>query len=398
MKGVYDSMLNKKTVDDLKDLKGKKVLVRCDFNVPLQDGVITDENRIVAALPTIQKLIKDGAKVILCSHMGKPKGEPKPELSLAPVAKRLSEKLGKEVVFAKDETAKHLDGAIWQTSLQYGTKYRTVEEMEETSVNWLKMLGLQGDESLEELRAMDAQFFMGKETEYGKAPQGMVYDNYAIQYPTLQEAYEAGNFENVSILAGTDLGEFTQDRFADLNTAEAFYAYYKDMLGEELYEKYDFPHTCRVVDAIADDTARIFNHSVFTVTNNMLFGKKAEEYHTGDVYIYLFTHFTPGRNEEELWAWHSSELWYTFGSLRDTAGQRYWEDWDYELADIVTSYWSNFMKTCNPNGEGLPEWVNSNSEHLAYMDLGDEDTIGSVTYMDSLKQMAAEFYAPNYGF
>ncbi len=96
-------MLNKKSVEDLA-VKGKKVLVRCDFNVPLQDGVITDENRIVAALPTIQKLIKDGAKVILCSHMGKPKGEPKPELSLAPVAKRLSEKLGKEVVFAKDDT------------------------------------------------------------------------------------------------------------------------------------------------------------------------------------------------------------------------------------------------------------------------------------------------------
>ena len=96
-------MLNKKSVEDLV-VKGKKVLVRCDFNVPLQDGVITDENRIVAALPTIEKLIKDGCKVILCSHMGKPKGEPKPELSLAPVAKRLSEKLGKEVVFAKDDT------------------------------------------------------------------------------------------------------------------------------------------------------------------------------------------------------------------------------------------------------------------------------------------------------
>ena len=96
-------MLNKKSVEDLV-VKGKKVLVRCDFNVPLQDGVITDENRIVAALPTIEKLIKDGGKVILCSHMGKPKGEPKPELSLAPVAKRRSEKLGKEVVFAKDDT------------------------------------------------------------------------------------------------------------------------------------------------------------------------------------------------------------------------------------------------------------------------------------------------------
>ena len=94
--------LNKKTVDDI-NVKGQKVLVRCDFNVPLKNGVITDENRINAALPTIQKLIADGGKVILCSHLGKPKGEPKPELSLAPVAKALSEKLGKEVVFAADD-------------------------------------------------------------------------------------------------------------------------------------------------------------------------------------------------------------------------------------------------------------------------------------------------------
>ena len=94
--------LNKKTVDDLKNLKGKKVLVRCDFNVPLQDGKITDETRIVAALPTIEKLIKEGAKVILCSHLGKVKDGPNEKESLAPVAVRLSEKLGKEVVFVAD--------------------------------------------------------------------------------------------------------------------------------------------------------------------------------------------------------------------------------------------------------------------------------------------------------
>lgn len=97
------NLLNKKTVEDL-DVKGKRVLVRCDFNVPLKNGVITDENRIVAALPTIEYLIKNGAKVILCSHMGKPKGEPKPEFSLAPVAVRLSEKLARPVVFAADDT------------------------------------------------------------------------------------------------------------------------------------------------------------------------------------------------------------------------------------------------------------------------------------------------------
>ena len=94
-------MLNKKTVDDI-NVAGKKVLVRCDFNVPLIDGKITDENRLIAALPTIKKLINDGGKVILCSHLGKPKGEPLPEMSLAPVAKRLSELLGKEVKFAPD--------------------------------------------------------------------------------------------------------------------------------------------------------------------------------------------------------------------------------------------------------------------------------------------------------
>ena len=94
--------LNKKSVDDI-SVKGKRVLCRCDFNVPLKEGKITDENRLVAALPTIKKLISDGGKVILCSHLGKPKGEPKPELSLAPVAKRLSVLLGQPVLFAKDD-------------------------------------------------------------------------------------------------------------------------------------------------------------------------------------------------------------------------------------------------------------------------------------------------------
>ncbi|MEE1330903.1 MAG: phosphoglycerate kinase [Acutalibacteraceae bacterium] len=125
--------LNKKTVDDI-NVKGKKVLVRCDFNVPLKNGVITDENRIVAALPTIKKLIADGGRVILCSHLGKPKGEPKPELSLAPVAKRLSELLGKEVVFAADdnvvgENAKAAVNAMndGDVVLLQNTRYRAEE-------------------------------------------------------------------------------------------------------------------------------------------------------------------------------------------------------------------------------------------------------------------------------
>ncbi len=125
--------LNKKTVDDI-NVKGQKVLVRCDFNVPLKNGVITDENRINAALPTIKKLIADGGRVILCSHLGKPKGEPKPELSLAPVAKALSEKLGKEVVFAADDNVVGENAKAAVAAMQDGdvvllqnTRYRAEE-------------------------------------------------------------------------------------------------------------------------------------------------------------------------------------------------------------------------------------------------------------------------------
>ena len=125
---------NKKTVEDL-DVAGKRVLVRCDFNVPLKEGVITDDTRIRAALPTIEYLVKNGARVILCSHLGKPKGTAKPELTLAPVAVRLSELLGKEVVFAADdevvgENAKAAVAAMkdGDVVLLQNTRYRAEEE------------------------------------------------------------------------------------------------------------------------------------------------------------------------------------------------------------------------------------------------------------------------------
>ena len=131
------SMLNKKTIEDIQ-VAGKRVLVRCDFNVPLKDGVITDENRLNGALPTIKYLIDHNARVILCSHLGKPKGEAKPELSLAPVAKRLSEMLGQEVKFAADDcvvgenakkaAAEMKDGEV---ILLQNTRYRKEETKNE---------------------------------------------------------------------------------------------------------------------------------------------------------------------------------------------------------------------------------------------------------------------------
>ncbi|HIU48483.1 MAG TPA: phosphoglycerate kinase [Candidatus Avimonoglobus intestinipullorum] len=131
-------MLNKKSLEDIA-VSGKRVLVRCDFNVPLDENRnITDETRIDGALPTIQYLMKNGAKVILCSHLGKPKGEPKPELSLAPVAKKLSEKLGREVVFAADATVvgEHAKKAVAEMKdgdvvLLENTRYRAEETKNE---------------------------------------------------------------------------------------------------------------------------------------------------------------------------------------------------------------------------------------------------------------------------
>ncbi len=141
--------LNKKTVDDI-NVKGKRVLVRCDFNVPLKEGKITDENRLIAALPTIKKLVADGGKVILCSHLGKPKGEPKPELSLAPVAVRLSELLGQEVKFAADdnvvgENAKAAVAAMKDGDivLLQNTRYRKEETKNEEAFS--KELGSLAD-------------------------------------------------------------------------------------------------------------------------------------------------------------------------------------------------------------------------------------------------------------
>ena len=143
-------MLNKKTVNDLKNIAGKKVLVRCDFNVPLKQGVIQNFKRIDAALPTIKKLLELKAKVILCSHMGKPKGEPLPELSLAPVAVALSERLGIAVKFADDPKVTSDSTKKMATDLKDGevlllqnTRYRKEEtklEKDETAIKFAEEL------------------------------------------------------------------------------------------------------------------------------------------------------------------------------------------------------------------------------------------------------------------
>lgn len=147
--------LNKKTIEDI-DVAGKKVLVRCDFNVPLKDGEITNDKRIVAALPTIKYLMEHGARVILCSHLGRPKGEYKPEFSLAPVAARLSEYLGKEVKLAEDENvvgenAKAMAGVLQDGDVMLLENVRYRKEETKNEENFSKELA-----SLAEIFVNDA--------------------------------------------------------------------------------------------------------------------------------------------------------------------------------------------------------------------------------------------------
>ncbi|WP_291578786.1 phosphoglycerate kinase [Clostridium sp. UBA6640] len=130
-------VFNKKTIEDV-IVKGKKVLVRCDFNVPIVDGLITDENRLLGALPTIKYLIDNGGKVILCSHLGKPKGEPKKKLSLEPIAKRLSELLSIEVKFADD------NNVVGENAI------RLVKEMNEGEVVLLQNTRFRSEETKNE--------------------------------------------------------------------------------------------------------------------------------------------------------------------------------------------------------------------------------------------------------
>ena len=141
--------LNKKTIEDI-DVKGKRVLARCDFNVPLKDGVITNDKRIVAALPTIKYLMENGAKVILCSHLGRPKGEYKPEFSLAPVAAKLSEYLGKEVKLAEDpevvgENAKAMAAALNEGDVMLLENVRYRKEETKNEENFSKELASLAD-------------------------------------------------------------------------------------------------------------------------------------------------------------------------------------------------------------------------------------------------------------
>ena len=268
------------------------------------------------------------------------------------------------------------DKLIMQSGLQLTGTYLPLADAEARGVTWLQHLGLNGDDSLADLRATDARFFLGQNyPDYqSMAPASMNQDGQYITVGGVREAWEAGALEGVDIIVGTALGEASYD--AEIANAEGFYASFQEMLGD-FFTEYDFENLVWVANANARDMARtLASYGLTTaasrnVTLNQLFGA-TPAFDTGDVYVYLFSHRAPGRNEDVFWAWHSSDLWYSFASLRDIPEQREWEEWDYELAETMSSYWANFMKSGDPNGGELPTWQPSTQDALAYMEFGDE--------------------------
>lgn len=296
---------------------------------------------------------------------------------------------------------------ILESGLKYHDTYKTQEDAEGQGTAYLKDLGLQEDISLEELRSMDAETLL--DTSSGNYPQSMNQDGLYVAYDSVRSAIEDGLLDNISILSGTNLGEGS---FPAASTAEDFYAQYKEALGE-LYDKYDFENLVQVSDATASQVSRTLGtyglgtNGSRSLMVNRLFGKLMSERTEGNVanYTYLFSQFTPesisdigtNRSVAEQWAWHSSEMWYAFNTLGEgVPPARNWRDWDYQLAEIMNQYWTNFITTGDPNGEGLAEWPKAD-ENMGYIELG----AGITTHqepLNTLEELMAEYTAQYFNF
>ncbi|MCB0046346.1 MAG: carboxylesterase/lipase family protein [Caldilineaceae bacterium] len=305
--------------------------------------------------------------------------------------------------FVSDKADGMVQRIIWQTGLKWAGTFAPLVDAEQRGVAWLQHIGLTGEESLAELRTMDAGLFLGSiYPEYqSMAPAAMNVDGEYVQYNSYREAWEAGKLEGIDIITGANLGEAPYD--TEISNVAEFNASYEELLGDT-YTEFDFSNlTASVVNSTAKDTARMLASYGFgsrdssNLTAAQLFGAwhdaNTEE---GDVYAYLFSHRAPGRNEETFWAWHSSEMWYTFASLRDIPEQRAWEDWDYELADIMSTYWANFIRTGDPNGEGLPTWDPSRLDSPAYIEFGDE--VLPDTEITGLDELMSEWVKAQFSF
>ena len=293
-----------------------------------------------------------------------------------------------------------VDKLVLESGLNYPGTFQSQEDAEKNGTAYLEDLGLSADISMEELRAMDGEELLKSASEH--YPGRMNQDGLYVAYPSIQEAVNEGVFDDVSILSGANMGE---GQYLQTPTADEFYAAYKEKLGD-LYDKYDFENLLKVTDNTAMITSRQLGTLGFgswsgaNIMMNRLYGKLMTERTDGKAknYTYLFSQVTPERITEigtdrsaaEQWAWHSSEQFYVFNSMRDgVPASRDWRDWDYELAEKMNQYWVNFITNGDPNGEGLAQWPEAD-ENMGYIDFGAGITVHSEP-LAPLEELMEEF-------
>ncbi len=316
---------------------------------------------------------------------------------------------GKSSSLAFTELAKgHVKRVINESGLAWRRNNSTLKEMEEACAAYLREIGIDPTLPMEELRKMEPSRFLPSKRGV-RIPGGLVCDGDLVPFVEIPRAMEkyGGDYD---YLAGTNLGE-THMKPNTLRGQEGFrnprefYTYAKEILGD-LYDEYDFEHLVPVtVENVDRVSRRLASYGLFVdrarmggLALNMAFGQMRLKTAPGKkTYNYLFSRVAPhlesdrntDRDPDRLMSWHSNELWYSFASLREgTPPARPWEERDFALADEMSSYWANFIKTGNPNGEGLPYWPNSGEEE-SIMELGDE--CYAIPANDRLWEMITKF-------
>lgn len=273
-------------------------------------------------------------------------------------------------------------GAIVNSSfgMLLSSSYTTLETVEANSQAYLEGKGY-GNLSVEELRALPTSAFMNETTQksevYGKGFSACV-DGYVLTEPSYDFYFREDALEGINIMIGSVSGELNAE-FA-ISTKDAFYESAKRTYGD-LYDKYDFESLYPVTGDVGAtiESLRLFGQR--GAYQSLIFTQVLSKLNPdSSFYPYYFSHWTPGREEEVRWAWHSSELWYAFKSLRDIPEQRDWEKLDYKVAEDYSSYWANFISTGNPNGGELPYWAAAGIDSPVFMDMGDEFVLRSNFY------------------
>lgn len=231
---------------------------------------------------------------------------------------------------------------------QYGGKYDTDGD---------------GEISLDELRAIDAQELRVLVKGSGQTVDGYVFTEESMNFMS------SGALDGIDLIIGSNSDEMTSLMGNPNGTmdVEKFYTQQKNSLGE-LFDKYNFRELYPVNDPTDAYRLNVRLSSDSLLETNRITAEYFNANNTNcRAYTYYFNHTLPGRNEDFYGSFHSAELWYVFNSLRDVDGQRDWTDKDYQMADIISSYWANFVRTGDPNAAGLPEWTTSDSNHPGFM-------------------------------